>query len=175
MIFLLPEEHLMATQVEEPEVDFPRTDEDRLKYVLDGAEAQRAFYQWETTKNYWLHYLCTVTTLVGAATAPLLVFVLPQQPPMMKLWTALPSAVAVVATGVGSAFGFKQSWVESYSALTAVLDEIDRFKAGTPPDYPPDQPLDLRIGKFQSRLSRIVLQQTAAFRQNASHKSEKKN
>lgn len=51
----------------------PAPESERLKAVLSGFEEQREFFQAEVTKNWWLNYVCTTVSIIGAALVPVLV------------------------------------------------------------------------------------------------------
>lgn len=135
----------------------------RLKNAEHHYEVLRSFYQGETIRYSRLYTTLQVLSLAGSALTPLLLLVgLPEKSEYAKLYQALPSAVAGLAIAINSTFRYRQEWVQSYTTLSALTNEFQRFRCRVAPEY--NQGEGEAISAFQNKMSDFVMAEVTAWK-----------
>jgi len=140
----------------------------RRKAALENYENLRAFYQAETLKYSRWYIFLQVVTLIGSALTPVLLLM----QSMPRVIQALPSALGGLAAALNASFHFRQDWADNYYALSALMNEYDRFSVRTSPDYSGN---DVEaLDAFQNRVSLISMSEVASWRDFVKTKKEQK-
>jgi hypothetical protein len=144
---------------------WPQDDEARAAAALDHLEDLRKFYQGEVTKYSYSYIILTIVTLVGSVLTPiLLLYDFPQGSKYPKVIQALPSAIAGLAAAINSAFRFRESWVQNYYTLSALINEYQKFMVRATPDYGPEKAASDVVSNFQNNMSRFVMSEVESWR-----------
>jgi hypothetical protein len=141
----------------------PPSTEQKRKYADENYEDLRSFYQGETVKYASWYTTLAVTTLVGASLTPLLLLIdFPEKSSWSKFVQAFPSAIGGLAAGLNAAFRYRQQWAQNYMTLSALMNESQRFRCRTSPEYDKDE--NLAIDRFQNRMSEITMAEVAGWK-----------
>jgi hypothetical protein len=146
----------------------PSSLKQRQKAALENYENLRSFYQAETLKYSRWYILLQVVTLTGAALTPILLLI----GTAPRVVQALPSALGGLAAALNASFQFRQDWADNYYALSALMNEYDRFSVRTSPDYNGSE--IEALDTFQNRVSLISMSEVASWRDLVKRKKEQK-
>lgn len=130
----------------------------RQQAALENYENLRAFYQGETIRYSRWYIFLQVLTLAGSAMTPVLL--------LAKLFPtviqALPSAVGGLAAAINASLHYRQYWADNYYALSALMNEHDKFIVRASPDYNVGEAE--AVDAFQNRISLIAMSEVASWR-----------
>lgn len=136
--------------------------EERRKAALQNYEDLREFYQGETTRYAHLYLFLTGVTLAGSALTPVLLLAnWSSHTHSMQVIQALPAAAGGLAAALNASQRFRQQWADNYYALSALMNEYQRFRVRTSPEYSDDA---TAVDNFQNRMSEISMSEVAEWR-----------
>jgi len=130
---------------------------EKRKAVLENYENLRDFYQGETLRYSRWYVTLQVITLLGAALTPVLLLA----KALPAIVQAIPSALAGLAAALNASLHYRQYWADNYSALSALINEYDRFSVRASPDYNGSE--EAAVDAFQNRMSLITMAEVASW------------
>lgn len=144
--------------------------EERRKAALQNYEDVREFYQSETTRYARWHLFLTGVTLAGSALTPVLLLAnWPSHPHSMQIVQALPAAIGGLAAAFNASQRYRQEWADNYYALSALMNEYQRFRVRTSPEYSNEA---TAVDNFQNRISAISMSEVAEWRTSTKSSQE---
>ena len=142
---------------------------ERRKAALENYENLREFYQGETIRYSRWYISLQVITLLGAALTPVLLLARGLQP----IFQAIPSGLAGLAAALNASLHYRQYWADNYYALSALMNEYDRFSVRASPDYNGSE--EDAVDAFQNRVSAITMSEVATWRNSIKSTTAKPN